>query len=872
MQRKIRDLFMIFLLSFIFINTAFAADFSNLVILHTDDSHGYDAYDEEKGYMGMAAIAQKKKDLESQGKKVLLLDAGDFSQGSTGADFSKGEAVIEYMRVAGYDAAAIGNHEFSYGLDQLLRNKDLAETSDTTKAKGSPFQMVSCNIIKDNNHLFTPSVILDKDGYKIGIIGVTTPETMISATPSYVAGLDFAAEKQMYSIVQQEVDKMQGQVDLIIALAHLGNEKELMGSRSTDLAQNVSGLDIIIDGHDHERYTTNINGTLLAEAGPYTKFLGMTSYENGKWVESFIPFADGMTQDETVKKLVDEELARINAELGVVIGKTNFKLSDKKAGSTETNIGNLVADAFVWKAKQILKDTLNIDDTLSIQNAGGLRASLEQGDITRRNVSDVLTFRNELYCVKVTGKTILEILEASCQAAPDGFNGFPQVGNAEYTVNTKVPYAKGDLYDRSTYNAPAAPGARVTIKSIGGKPFDINKVYNLITNSFIVEGGDSYGALAKSGAIIEKIPLSCIDTDALMEFIENALGGVIPDKYALPQGRTKVGRFPIALPNSKSLNETRATGMALLNNGADLVIGKGFMSAQAAAEADNNTTNNVGKNKNNKTARTNNSFTPYAATGAYNMRYMTGSYVDSKGWGINVGFARILHYQNSKLTLAPFVEYGKAGYDSYLDNGTHGSGDNSFTGIGFMAKNEQKDGLYYEGSTRVGRMKSDYQGDVLLGRYDSASNYIALHAGIGKVVKVSKNSSIDYYGKFFWTHQNGDTVMVNRNVIGDRYRYDFEAINSYRLRLGTRWTQKFSKRDAFFVGLAWDCEFDSEARAHYEGGSTPAPSMKGSSGMLELGWKQAATKDNPLGAEVGLTGWCGKQRGVSFNAGFSWAF
>ena len=309
---------------------------------------------------------------------------------------------------------------------------------------------------------------------------------------------------------------------------------------------------------------------------------------------------------------------------------------------------------------------------------------------------------------------------------------------------------------------------------------------------------------------------------------------------------------------SKSYAETRSAGIALLNNGADMAIGKGLANAQTAAEAE---TEKSG-------------YTPYAAIGTANMHYETGSYVDSKGWGINVGFSRIINSEKSKLTLAPFIEYGKANYDSYLENAvnTHGSGDNSFTGIGFMAKNEQKDGLYYEGSVRLGRSKGDYQGDASTydSKYDTASNYLAFHAGIGKVQKLNDKSSLDYYGKLFYTHQNGDTVNI-QSTLGPS-SYDFDAINSYRLRLGTRWNQKLSAREIFYAGLAWDYEFDSEARAHYNGFSTPAPSMKGSSGMLEVGWKQEATKENPIGVDVGLTGWCGKQRGVSFNAGFSWAF
>ena len=306
---------------------------------------------------------------------------------------------------------------------------------------------------------------------------------------------------------------------------------------------------------------------------------------------------------------------------------------------------------------------------------------------------------------------------------------------------------------------------------------------------------------------------------------------------------------------TKSLVETRAGEMAFLNNAADLAIGKGFLSAQAAAEAE-----------------TNKGYTTFAAISAADMRYETGSYVDSKGWGLNVGFARIINKENSKLTLAPLVEYGRANYASFLNDGTRGDGYNQYLGLGFMAKDELKNGTYYEGSVRFGHMKGDYNGDANtdFANYDTDSNYLAFHAGVGKVVDINADSNIDYYGKFFYTHQTSDTVDI-RTSFGDT-KFDFDSINSYRTRLGARWNKKLNARDTFYAGLAWDYEFDSEARASFNGMAAPTPTMKGSSGLLELGWKMKASKENPVSVDLGLNGWVGKQRGVSFNAGFSWEF
>ena len=342
----------------------------------------------------------------------------------------------------------------------------------------------------------------------------------------------------------------------------------------------------------------------------------------------------------------------------------------------------------------------------------------------------------------------------------------------------------------------------------------------------------------------EIISSSLVELDGTVELSDNDKNIVL-----------KINEDVKPAETTKSLVETRAGEMAFLNNAADLAIGKGFLSAQAAAEAE-----------------TNKGYTTFAAISAADMRYETGSYVDSKGWGLNVGFARIINKENSKLTLAPLVEYGRANYTSFLNDGTRGDGYNQYLGLGFMAKDELKNGTYYEGSVRFGHMKGDYNGDANtdFANYDTDSNYLAFHAGIGKVVDINADSNIDYYGKFFYTHQTSDTVDI-RTSFGDT-KFDFDSINSYRTRLGARWNKKLNARDTFYAGLAWDYEFDSEARASFNGMAAPTPTMKGSSGLLELGWKMKASKENPVSVDLGLNGWVGKQRGVSFNAGFSWEF
>ncbi|MCI7077688.1 MAG: autotransporter outer membrane beta-barrel domain-containing protein [Veillonellaceae bacterium] len=312
---------------------------------------------------------------------------------------------------------------------------------------------------------------------------------------------------------------------------------------------------------------------------------------------------------------------------------------------------------------------------------------------------------------------------------------------------------------------------------------------------------------------------------------------------------------------SKSLAETRAGGIAILNDGATLMAGTSLVNAKAAANAANLSA------QGGEGAPAPAGFTPFAAVGANNMRYETGSYVDSKGWGINVGMARELTYKKSVLTIAPLIEYGRSSYDSYLDSGTHGSGKQQFLGVGAIVRQDFTKGTYVEGSLRAGRMKGDYNSGDMNASYDTASNYFGLHLGVGKIVNLDKKNKLDIYGKLFYTKQAGDDVKLSTGAV-----YNFEAIDSVRTRLGARWTAELAKNSNLYVGLAWDHEFDSKARATYKGFSTPTPSMKGDSCLLELGWQVKPKETSPLSINLNLTGWCGKQKGVQFGAGFEWGF
>ena len=305
--------------------------------------------------------------------------------------------------------------------------------------------------------------------------------------------------------------------------------------------------------------------------------------------------------------------------------------------------------------------------------------------------------------------------------------------------------------------------------------------------------------------------------------------------------------------DAKSPVETQSAALTMLNLGHDLLTTAGYENAALAVDGEEE-----------------GSVNPFITMSANNQKLDTGSHVDLKAWNMNLGFAKKINNNSGKLIIAPVIEYGRGSYDSYLDNGTHGDGDAHFWGAGLMTKQLNDDGLYYEGSLRAGRMSTDYQSAVAGGiKYDSDATYYAAHLGMGKVVQLNDKDTLDYYGKLFYTRQQGDKVTV-----GTGATYDFDATTSLRTRLGARYTHQLSEKNAFYAGLAWQHEFDGESNAIVAtalgSASAPAPSMKGDTGIMELGWRVNNYDKFELG--LGVNGSVGKQKGVGFNLSLNFSF
>ena len=271
--KKLSALFLALVMAFSLAVPAGAANWDDdltghIVILHTNDVHGaIDNY---------ASVAALKDAYEAAGAQVLLMDAGDFSQGSTSVNVSEGATAVELMNMAGYDVATTGNHEFDFGYANL---KTLMESADFPILAADAFTAEGDLAMDGDNLTFQLGDVT------VGVFGLATPETATKAHPAKLEGVTFLAEDELFACAQEQVDELTAAgCDYIICLGHLGIDAESTGNRSIDLLENVTGIDVFIDGHSHSTQSdiaeeTNGTGmvgdTILTSTGTKLESVGV---------------------------------------------------------------------------------------------------------------------------------------------------------------------------------------------------------------------------------------------------------------------------------------------------------------------------------------------------------------------------------------------------------------------------------------------------------------------------------------------------------------------------------------------------------------------------------------------------------------------
>ena len=547
MSKKLLSLLVVLALALTMSATAFADYYTGLlptvktvapdytgktIILHTNDVHG--AID---GYAYMAAL--KNQFLAWGASDVALVDAGDFSQGTPYVSLNQGEAAIEMMNAAGYDVVTLGNHEFDYGYEKLMENLENAE-----------FTALCADVYLDETgESILPAVAIGESvsGVKIGFVGIETPETATKVNPGLIADISFATFDDLYTSVQDAVDSIRDDCDIVIALSHLGVDAESVanGYRSVDLLEKVDGIDFTIDGHSHTVMTAGEDGQAIQSTGTKFAYIGVIVIDDEtKTIEdNFLLSTAGLSKDEDVAAAAQEIIDAIDEVYNQPFAVSEVPLDGDKPNvrTHETNLGDLITDAMVWSVvKEGGIEQVEPNQVVGITNGGGIRASVEAGDVTMADFNTVMPFGNTVAVIYVTGDELLEALEASTFFTPEPIGGYPQTSGIVWTIDTTKEFDQGEIYTlggkESSYYAPASI-QRVTIESINGEPFDPEATYAVVTNNFLAAGGDTYNvfnrAYSEGSGFDTGIPMD----EAVVDYITTELEGVISaDMYGEPHG------------------------------------------------------------------------------------------------------------------------------------------------------------------------------------------------------------------------------------------------------------------------------------------------------------------------------------------------
>ena len=503
------------------------------VILHSNDVHG--------ALTGYAYMPKLKVFYQEAGAEVIVVDAGDFTQGNPYVSLSKGHSAIDLMNAAGYDVVTLGNHEFDFGYAQLMAN-----------LKDASFKAICANVYLKGttDPILEPSTIIETaSGLKVGFFGMETPEAATQVNPALITEIDFSTFDNLYTAAQTAVDGL-SEADVVIGLCHLGidSESAVNGYRSTDLLEHVNGVDFVIDGHSHTTMTVGEKGEPIQSTGTQFATIGVVVIDNETKtiVDNYLHPVSYLSQDEKVAEMAAGIMAEVDEVYGAPFATSEIVLNgerDPGNRTEETNLGNLITDAMVWSVTHEGGiEQFEPSHIVGITNGGGIRATLQPGPISMKDINTVLPFGNTVAVVYVTGAELLEVLEASTFCTPKAIGGYPQTSGIKWTIDTTAEYDQGEVYTtisggESSYFAPASI-KRVTIESINGEPFDPEATYAVVTNNFCAVGGDTYNVFKNAYVAGSTFDTSIPMDEAVMQYITNALNGTITaETYGEVQGR-----------------------------------------------------------------------------------------------------------------------------------------------------------------------------------------------------------------------------------------------------------------------------------------------------------------------------------------------
>ena len=443
---------------------------AQLIIFHTNDMHTrIRATDDDGQSIGLAEMAAAVKATKVKNPATFWFDAGDTFHELPFITISDGENLVPILNAAGLDAMTAGNHDFDYGSAQLER-----------LAKKLTFPLLDANVIRRENgkRIFKPYKIFKVDGLKVGVFGLTTPETANKTNPANVTDVAFLNPVET---AREMIRLLRPKCDVLVAVMHMGvNEKSQF--TSSLIARETDGIDVIVDGHSHTALTEGIRvkDTLIVQAGAHGHWLGRVTIDidgrnkiTGKRAE--LLDADAVksiapTPDPKILSLIADVEQSSQKILSEVVAHSDRELSSERTlvRRNESELGNLVADSFRWAAQS----------DIAIVNGGNLRANLPKGDVTKGDVIAILPFGDSLFVAEIKGSVVREMLEYSVSYYPDMFGGFLDVSGMNFSFDPTKPV-----------------GQRVAEIFVNGQPLDLNKTYTIAMTYFQVAGGDGYDML-----------------------------------------------------------------------------------------------------------------------------------------------------------------------------------------------------------------------------------------------------------------------------------------------------------------------------------------------------------------------------------------
>ncbi|MBR0348776.1 MAG: bifunctional metallophosphatase/5'-nucleotidase [Clostridia bacterium] len=509
----------------VFTGVVYATDTDTVVILYENDVHCA-----VEGYSKLAAM---KNELSETYTNVGVVSVGDFVQGGTLGAVSKGEYIVNLMNKVGYDAIALGNHEFDY---QLPRLNELNAMSNT--------KFISCNFQKigEDKSYFEPYTIVSYGNVDVAYIAITTPETINSSSPAQFKNdkgelIYTFNESKLYNIVQTNINAAEtAGADYVIALSHIGYDESGNLADITDVIENTDGFDVVLDAHSHsiieEKVIKDKSGddVLLTSTGTKFEYIGKLTIKNGAFDTELVE-VESYTKTDPV---VDAYITEINenyAQLGnrkIGESKVEFITHDKDGNrlvrSAETNLGNFCSDA--------LRVMTGAD--MSFVNGGGLRAPMESGDITFNDIFSVFPFNNQIVTAEISGQILIDFLEMAVMNYPEEDGSFPHMSGVTFSVNKSIPTSvKVDAngFFEKVDGAYRVYNVKVLDKTSGEyKALDPNGKYVIAGfNYFLLDFGGGM-TMFKDAKILDAE--GTLDVELLENYIVEHLGGVIGEEYA----------------------------------------------------------------------------------------------------------------------------------------------------------------------------------------------------------------------------------------------------------------------------------------------------------------------------------------------------